>query len=150
MPGDVPVPSDYDGDGRADIAVWRPADGTWWIVNSGYLSGRTKKQYEVIQWGLPGDIPLPADYSGNGRSDTTIWRPATGTWFVRSSDTNSVETQQWGLPGDIPITADFNGDGVLDFSVWRPGNGFWYANHRNGTSSAIQWGLPGDQVPRSY
>jgi len=31
---DVLVPGDYDGDGKADIAVWRPGDGFWHIINS--------------------------------------------------------------------------------------------------------------------
>ena len=33
-PEDQPVPGDYDGDGRTDIAIWRPGTGTWWIINS--------------------------------------------------------------------------------------------------------------------
>jgi hypothetical protein len=31
--GDRPVPADYDGDGSADLAVWRPATSIWYLLN---------------------------------------------------------------------------------------------------------------------
>jgi hypothetical protein len=32
--GDIPVPGDYDGDGRMDLGVFRPGSGEWWILSS--------------------------------------------------------------------------------------------------------------------
>jgi hypothetical protein len=31
---DVPVPGDYDGDGKADMAIYRKSNGAWWIIPS--------------------------------------------------------------------------------------------------------------------
>ena len=55
--GDVAVQNDYDGDGKMDIAVWRDATGYWYIRQSS-LSGQLRQ----VQWGAPGDIPVPAFY----------------------------------------------------------------------------------------
>lgn len=52
LPGDRPIRGDFDSDGIADFAVWRPPLGFLF-----YRGSRTGEA-SMLQWGLPGDIPL--------------------------------------------------------------------------------------------
>lgn len=147
--GDIPAVGDYDGDGWDDIAVWRPSDGFWWILQSTRGASTAPADILYRQWGLPGDHPMPGDYTGDGVADMVIWRPTDGNWFVCTSesgfDCTNFEITQFGLPGDMPIKADFDGDGTLDKAVWRPSSGTWfYLRSSDGVIGATQWGLPGD------
>ena len=38
QPTDIPVPGDYDGDGKTDIHVWRLADRLWFMLDSATAS----------------------------------------------------------------------------------------------------------------
>jgi hypothetical protein len=151
LPGsDIPVPADYDGDGKTDLAIYRKSDGMWWILYSGFENGFADDYYAAKQWGLPwvGDLPVAADYTGDGKTDIAVWRPGLGMWFVRSLVDDSVTMQQWGLPGDVPLAGhDGNGDGVKGFTVYRPSIGTWFYNNRNGSVNGVQFGLPIDLLP---
>ena len=90
--GDVPAVADFDGDGKADVAVYRPSLGRWFIRSS--IDGA----HDCADWGLSGDVPVPADYDGDGKVDIAVFRPSNGTWYVRG-----LFNRTWGLSGDIPV-----------------------------------------------
>jgi hypothetical protein len=51
--GDTPVAADYDGDGKADMSVFR--NGMWHVLQS-------KDGYTGIQFGMGTDTPVPASF----------------------------------------------------------------------------------------
>ncbi|MFY9572266.1 MAG: BACON domain-containing carbohydrate-binding protein, partial [Blastocatellia bacterium] len=111
---------DYDGDSKSDLAVWRPAEGLWFLINSSNSATPT------FNWGVSSDVIVPGDYDGDGRTDISVWRPSTGTWFIINSGNQSVTNVGWGVSGDIPVPGDYDADGKTDIAVWRPSTGVWF------------------------
>jgi uncharacterized delta-60 repeat protein len=134
---------DFDGDSTADVAVWEPSSGMWFINNSS--DGSTSS----MGWGTNGDTIVPADYDGDGRTDIAVWRPSNGTWYIQKSSDNGLQVAGWGIATDKPVPADYDGDGYADVAVWRPTNGTWYIQKSSNKSlQVVGWGADGD-VPAS-
>jgi putative transposon-encoded protein len=85
--GDIPVPADYNGDGAAEIAIFRPSTSLWAVKGGAYQG-----------FGKSGDIPVPADYNGDGKTDIAIFRPSTGLWAIKGGS-----YQGYGKNGDTPL-----------------------------------------------
>jgi hypothetical protein len=100
LPSDTPISGDFDNDGRDDLAVFRPSNGTWYIQQS--FNG-----FKAVQFGLPTDKLVPADYDGDGKTDIAVFRPANGTWFVLQSSNSTFRSVQFGAEGDIPAASNF-------------------------------------------
>jgi hypothetical protein len=125
---------DYTGDGIADMAVFRPSTGQF------FVSGLAPALF-----GLPGDVPVVGDFNGNGTNDIAVFRPSDGTWYV-----NGLAAVQFGIASDLPVPADYNGDGITDRAVFRTVNGMAGQFLVHGLGSAM-FGLRGDiPVPADF
>jgi hypothetical protein len=133
---------DFDGDGRADISIFRPSNGQWWY------QGSSDNLVRANQFGVSTDKPVPADYDGDGKTDLAIYRPSTGEWFVLRSSNTTFFAFPFGISTDKPIPGDFDGDGLSDVVIYRPSEGTWYINKSAGGIQISQWGSPGD-IPDS-
>lgn len=163
--GDYPAPGDYDGDGKADFMVERN-DGTghavFWLRTNGTNNISTVVFGLSGDFNTPGDLVVPGDYDGDGKTDIALVRGVNGAinWYVRRSSNPSLYPllATFGLSAsDYPVQGDYDGDGITDVAVWRPSTTDQSANyfHVLGSMSgykAFQWGqcLPGPPVNCDY
>jgi len=105
---DIPLMADFNGDGKADLALYRSSTAEWFVQGL-YPNG--------VGFGFAGvDLPAPADYYGTGAAVPATFRPTTGEWFISGSSNVTKLGQQ----GDTPVPADYDGDGTADIAVFQP------------------------------
>lgn len=102
---DATVAGDFDGDGKFDLAVRRNASNQWFYKQAATGGSTTTLAFTSGFTMQATDLSVTGDYDGDGRTDITVWRPATGYWYIQRSATNTLRSDQWGQSLDVPIAA---------------------------------------------
>ena len=118
----------------------------------GYLPDYRREEYRDWEGEEEVDLELSADglavgvadgdYDGDGISEVTIFREATGMWAVRGGD-----RVYFGAEGDDLVAADYDGDGSAEVAVFRGESGLWAIRDL----TRVYYGLAGDvAIPGDY
>jgi|GEM_PF-4597720 len=116
-PGDEPLPADYNGDGKADLATWSTQQELLSILYLGYRENR------------PTATATAEDYNGDGSTEVATWNNTTRTITIPGFSPIPLNTHA--PAGTYVLTpADYDGDGATNPAIWgmpaAGGNPLWY------------------------
>lgn len=123
LPGDYPVAGDFSNAGVRTIGMVRNTrHGVAGVGNLVWFLRQVEGPGSpnlVIEYGVPGDIPVVGDWNGNGVHTIGVVRG--NRWLLRNSNRQGEPDIDFvfGQPGDIPVVGDWNGDGHTGIGIVR-------------------------------
>lgn len=156
---DIPAIADYDGDGCADLAIFRPSMKRWYVRSSKSQSVFTQDidiETEQTLW------PLIADFDGDSSVDFALWENASAVAEFDSNirilvsdntSDNELSFKQIEFPSEETSTFfldahDINADQKAELAILYPTLSLWNFFSLDGSESiTIDSGLFEDTYP---
>jgi len=117
--------SDYNGDGKTDMAWYEYANGAGNIT--AFLS--TGSGFGLQQWARsigPPTIGLPGDFNGDGKTDIAWYEQSSAEIAMFLSTSSGFALSRWAQgigKADYSTAGDFNGDGKTDIAWYEYAGG---------------------------
>jgi hypothetical protein len=114
IPGDKPVSGDWNGDGMAEIGIFRPSTHSFYLDYNGNGVWNGAVIDRSNNFGITGDIPITGDWNADGKTNIGIFRPSAnmfyldfngnGVWNGAMADLR----YNFGVSGDTPVAGEWD------------------------------------------
>lgn len=132
---DVPIAGDFTGDGAAEVAVFRRAAKSTFVLNN-------PAGAQVVRFGSATDEPLIGDWDGNGIADLGLRRPKASKFLLRGAA--GVVKVRYGVRSDRALVGDWDGDGTDEVGVHRPSTATFHQRLADGSTVSVPLGDAND------
>lgn len=136
--GDLPLAGDWDGDGAAEVAVFRREASARFELRA------PNGTVTTIPLGASTDQPLVGDWDGDGHVEVGVHRQLIRAFYLRKRDGTVLRVRGW-TASDVAVTGDWNGDDITDLGVWRPATARFRLRRAGTTDRVVRVGTPASQ-----
>ncbi len=132
---DTPVAGDWNGDGVAQVGLFRRSATPKFRLAWG-------ADVRKVAFGGPTDTPLVGDWDGDRVADQGVRVGGSSTFLLRRGD-GSTTSLGYGYASDRAVAGDWDGDGTSEIGVWRPSEARFYLRGSDGRSRTVRLGSVG-------